>query len=228
MTFSPEFECSFQGFLIYIQSINSNRHNFRRILYFATDYIYPDKKDNSKFYQLCDQYGRKSIKMTILFINFVLLSTGQAMIGPMLEFMKTGQLITFLALKLPFIDEDNTLGFHLNLTIQTTITTFGTIGGMAIEIASCIINNTIMLCSEIISLDCTELATKLEHGDFSTAKTLTELRNVYTKYQDLDRYVLDMSDLYYWRSFAAPFLIVYSVSISIFCQYAVSVWFSLN
>lgn len=222
-----ELDFSFQSVLLYFETLNSNRYNYRRILFFATDYIYPDKKGNSKFDELCDQYGRKSIKMTILFVNFILLSTGQAMIGPMLEFMKTGHLITFLAIKLPFIDEDNVLGFHLNLMIQTTITTFGTIGGLAIEMTSCIINNTIMLCSEIISLDCTELANKLEHGHWPAANIYAEFRNVYAKYQDLDRYILNMSDLYYWRMFSAPFLIAYSVSISIFCQYIVSYRFLL-
>lgn len=201
---------------------------YRRILLFATDYIYPDKKDNSKFFKLCDYYGRKSIKMTILFINFILLSTGQAMIGPMLEFMKTGHLVTFLAIKLPFIDEDVLWGFHLNLMIQTTITTFGTIGGLAIEMTSCIINNTIMLCSEIISLDCADITNKLNIGEVSKTEILAELRNVFVKYQDLDRYVLDMSELYYWRMFSAPVLIVYSVSMSIFCQYAVSISIKLS
>lgn len=228
MKFSCKFQSPLQGVLIYLQAINSNRYNYRRILLFATDHIYPDKKDSSRFNELCDQYGRKSIKMTILFVIFILLSTGQAMIGPMLEFMKTGHLITFLGIKLPFIEEDNMLGFHLNLMIQTTITTFGTIGGLAIEIASCIVNNTVMLCSEVISLDCTELADKLEKGCLPTAHIVAEFRNVYVKYQDYDRYVLNMSGLYYSRNFAAPFLIVYSVSISIFCQYAVSVSFSLN
>lgn len=40
------------------------------------------------------------------------------MIGPMLEFMKTGQLVTFLAVKIPFIDEDLVWGFHLNLGLD--------------------------------------------------------------------------------------------------------------
>lgn len=213
-----------QSVLLYFETINSNQYMYRRILLFATDHIYPDKKDNTKFNRLCDYYGKKSIKMTILFVNFILLSTGQAMIGPMLEFMKTGHLLTFLAIKLPFIDEDVLWGFHLNLMIQTTITTFGTIGGLSIEITSCIINNTILLCSEIISLDCTNITNKLNFGSTSQIEILAELRNVFVKIQDLDRYVLDMSELYYWRMFSAPVLIVYSVSMSIFCQYSVSVW----
>lgn len=156
---------------------------YRRILLFATDYIYPDKKDGSKLNQLCDYYGKKSIRMTILFMNFILLSTAQAMIGPMLEFMKTGHLITFLAIKLPFIDEDVVWGFHLNLMIQTTITTFGTIGGLAIEVTSCIINNTIMLCSEIISMDCSDLGKQLETGTTSKRQIYAKLRNIFMKYQ---------------------------------------------
>ncbi|XP_031626433.1 uncharacterized protein LOC116342813 [Contarinia nasturtii] len=150
--------------LLYFETINSNRFMYRRILLFATDFIYPDTKEDTKLNNLCDFYGKKSIRMTILFMNFILLSTAQAMIGPMLEFMKTGHLITFLAIKLPFLDEDVVWAFHLNLMLQTTITTFGTIGGLAIETTSCIINNTIMLCSEIILMDCSELGNQLETG----------------------------------------------------------------
>lgn len=190
---------------------------------FATDYIYPDNRDNTKWNELCDLYGKKSIKMTILFVSFILLSTAQAMIGPMIEFMKTGNLITFLAIKLPFINEDIVWGFHLNLALQTTITTFGTIGGIAIETTSCIINNTVMLCSEIISLDCIQLGDDLEMETASKTKIVSKLRNIFMKYQDMDRYILEMCDLYYWRMFSAPILIVYSVSISIFCQYAVNI-----
>lgn len=99
--------------------------------------------------------------------------------------------------------------------IQTTITTFGTIGSMAIEIASCIINNTIMLCSEIISLDCSEISTKLNNGTTSKVDNFAQL-------WILDQYILEMSELNYWRMFSAPVLIVYSVSMSIFCQIAVN------
>lgn len=192
------------------------------MLLFATDYIYMDTKTNGKLYQLCDSYGTKSIKMTIFFVGLLLLSTAQAMVGPMLEFIKTGELVTFLAIKLPFIDESVVWGFHLNLALQSTITGFGTIGSLAIETTSCIINNTIMLCSEIILFDCNELAEKLELKMDLKVEILTHLRNVFIKYHDLDRFILDMCDLYYWRMFSAPLLIIYSVSISIFCQYAVS------
>lgn len=85
---------------------------------FATDYIYMDSKDTGKLYQLCDTYGTRSIKMTITFLSFILFSTAQAMVGPMIEFMKTGELVTFLAIKLPFIDEDVVWGFHLNLGLD--------------------------------------------------------------------------------------------------------------
>lgn len=68
--------------------------------------------------------------------------------------------------------------------IQTTITTFGTIGSMAIEIASCIINNTIMLCSEIISLDCSEISTKLNNGTTSKVDNFAQLRNEFMKFED--------------------------------------------
>lgn len=105
--------------------------------------------------------------------------------------------------------------------IQTTITTFGTIG-LAIEIASCIINNTIMLCSEIISLDCSEISTKLNNGTTSKVDNFAQLRNEFMKFEELDQYILEMSELNYWRMFSAPVLIVYSVSMSIFCQIAVN------
>lgn len=182
-----------------------------------------DKKDNSKLNQLCEAYGTKSIKMTILFINFILISTAQAMTGSMIEFMNTGQLVSFLALKLPFIDEDVVWGFHLNLAMQMTITAFGTVGNLAIETTSCIINNTILLCSEIISFDCRELTDQIENGNSTQIKILAGLRNVFIKFQDLDRFILEMSNLYYWRMLSAPVLITYSVSMSVFCQYAVSI-----
>lgn len=194
---------------------------------FATDHIYPDYRDNSKLNQLCDKYGKKSIKLTIVFLNFILLSTAQAMLGPMLEFAKTGHLVTFLAIKLPFIDEDSVWGFQFNLMIQTAITAVGTIGGLSIETTSCTINNTIMLCADIINLNCLEVTEQLEINGSSKVMVLSKLRNVFIKYADLDDYLLHMSDLYYWRMFSAPLLIVYSVSISVFCQYAVSFFFFL-
>lgn len=182
-----------------------------------------DKKENSKLGQLCEEFGTKSIKMTISFVVFIIVSTAQAMTGSMIEFHKTGQLVSFLAIKLPFIDEDVVWGFHLNLMLQTTITAFGTVGNLAIETTSCIINNTILLCSEIISFDCNELTIKLETGECAKNQIHAELRNILIKYQDLDHFIMEMFDLYYWRMFSAPVLITYSVSMSIFCQYAVSV-----
>lgn len=160
--------------------------------------------------------------MTMIFVAFIMLSTGQAMIGPAIEFIKTGDLITFLAIKLPFIDEESVWGFHLNLGIQTLIKLFGTVGNLSIEMTSCIINNTISLCSEIILFNCKQVSIKVESLGHITFATKAELREIFIQVQDLDRYILDMSDLYYWRMFSAPILITYSVSISVFCQYSVS------
>lgn len=201
--------------------INSNRFRFRKILLFATDSIYKDKKDDTKLNRLCDYYGRKSIKMAILFTAFILLSTGQAMIGPMLHLHQTGELVTFLALKLPYIDGDLVWGLHLNIAIQSTITFFGTVGGLAIEMCSCTLNNTIMLCSEIISFQCDELSENMKNLKTSSIRNFAHLRNIMIQISDYDQYVLEMSEIYYWRLFSAPVLIVYSVAISIFCQYVV-------
>lgn len=146
------------------------------------------------------------------------------MIGPMIEYSKTGILVTFLALKLPYIDEDLVWGFHLNVAIQTTITTFGTVGGLATEMASCIVNNTILLCSEVISFNCDELSEKIKRRKTSDVENFAYLKQIMIQIQDLDRYIVEMSDIYYWRLFSAPILITYSVSISIFCQYVVSIY----
>lgn len=89
------------------------------MLLFATDFIYQDSKDNSQLGRLCDEYASKSIKMTAFFVNFILLSTGQAMIGSALEFHKTGHLVSFLAIKLPFVDEESVWGFNCNIILQT-------------------------------------------------------------------------------------------------------------
>lgn len=213
---------SVQEVLLYFQTINSNRFRYRDIIYFATNHIYPDYKDNSKLNRLCDEYGRKSIKLAIIFMNLILLSTVQAMIGSMIECIQTGHFVSFLAIKLPFIDEDFVWGFHLNLMIQTTITTFGTIGGLSIEMTSCVINSTIMLCVDIIKLNCSELKDQLEGGRVPRVKILAKLQNIFMKYEDLDHYLVNMADLNYWRLFSAPVLIVYSVPMCIFCQFAVS------
>lgn len=209
------------GLVIYLQTLNSYRFRFRKMLLFAVDYIYKDKNDETKLGNLCNFYGIKSLKMTILFLVFIILSTMQAMIGPAIEFHKTGNLVTFLALKLPFIDDDSVWGFHLNVFIQTTITFFGTIGGLSTEMATCITNNTVLLCSEIISFNCDELGESLIKRKCSAAETAARLKQILQQIQDLDRYILEMSEIYYWRLFTAPILIVYSVSISIFCQYVV-------
>lgn len=128
-----------------------------------------------------------------------MLSTGQAMIGSAIEFHKTGHLVSFLAIQLPFIDEDCVWGFHLNLMLQTVITTYGTVGNLAIEMTSCIINNTVMLCTEIISMDCKQLGNDLENRIGTSVKRLAALRNMFVKIQDVDRFICNMANLYYWR-----------------------------
>lgn len=159
--------------------------------------------------------------MVVLFTAFIVLATGQAMIGPMIRFIQTGEFVTFLAVKLPFIDDDLVWGLHLNVAVQTTITLFGTVGGLTIEMASCIVNNTIMLCSDIISFECDELSENISAAKMSSSQKFGHLRNIMVQIQDFDRFVVEMSEIYYWRLLSAPVLIVYSVSISIFCQYVV-------
>lgn len=207
--------------ILYFECINSNRYRFRKIFLFATETIYKDKKVETKFDRLCDNYGMKSINTVFCFVALIVLSTGQAMIGPLIRFFQTGELTTFLAVKLPFIDDDLVWGLHFNIAVQITITLFGTIGGLTIEMASCIVNNTIMLCSEVISFECDELSENIRKVKTSSNRNFAHLRNIMVQIQDFDRYVVEMSKIYYWRLFSAPVLIVYSVSISIFCQYVV-------
>lgn len=209
------------GLVIYVQALNSYRFRFRQILFFTVDHIYKDEMNDTKFDHLCNFYGTKSLKMTVLFMLFILVTTGQAMIGPAIEYHKTGVLVTFLALKLPFIDDNSILGFHLNVAIQTAITFFGTIGGLSTEMATCISNNTVLLCSEIVCFNCDEFGEYLKKRKNSTAETAAHLKQILQQIQDLDRFILEMKEVYYWRLFTAPVLIVYSVSISIFCQYVV-------
>lgn len=79
------------------------------------------------------------------------------------------------------------------------------------------------LCSEMISFACKELGSKLEMGNVSKVGIFAEIRNIYMMFQDLDRYALDMSDLYYWRMFSAPILITYSVPVCASCHYTVNI-----
>lgn len=160
--------------------------------------------------------------MTILFVAFIMVSTLQAAMGPAIALHKTGEMVTLLATKLPFISDDSVWGFQLNLIIQNGITVFGTVGNLAIELSSCIINNTILMCSELVVFNCENLSTAINQKKPNTLANLKLYREIIIEIQDLDRFILEMHELYYWRLFAAPILITYSVSMSIFCQYAVS------
>ncbi|XP_055300263.1 uncharacterized protein LOC129567422 [Sitodiplosis mosellana] len=87
-----------------------------------------------------------------------------------------------------------------------------------IEIMTCILKNnvwasTVAICHAIDEIsDCIECPKADDMKGFIDLK----VRNILVQVQDLDRFILLLSELYYWKFFLQPIMLTFSVSIAAF------------
>lgn len=104
----------------------------------------------------------------------------------------------------------------MNLVNQLIIGSIGYATFFGAELILQMIKNTIWAQAAIVFHDFNELNGLLDEKSIDELELKSQLRNIFAKIADNNRYLNDFIDLYYWRFFLQSTLITFSVGLSVF------------
>lgn len=164
---------------------------------------------------------------------------------PMFLIIFFGQKQILVPVILPFVDLDTSEGYYLNIAHQVLFGIFGPCAILGIELTTCVNKNATMVAVDVIRSELEELENNLRKSSQFNAQRAQEFRNILIQVQDFHRfsfrrfllkldfflfviiqiekeiffhfrYITCITDLYYWKLFIQPPLLIYAVSVGVF------------
>lgn len=163
-------------------------------------------------------------------------------INPVYVYYRDGISYFLMGTDTPFCDKGSTAELYFNM-IYTSVITFVTVcGAFSIQFTCAIVCNTIDVTTDITILELDELSELLEQNHLAdieiqmgfkrairqilrTDKCVTFLLFFFENYIKINidtRFVRDYRAWSYWYTFISPYVLTYSIALSIYTQYIVS------
>lgn len=164
-----------------------------------------------------DEHAVRLIAVSTITTLAISLSLGLMVIGPMYAFLIHGEYATATGVILPFIDPDSVKGYACNVAIQLITALAGLVGLIATEMASSIVNNTYTMLADLVCFNMVTFSDGLNVRAFEFRHKM-ELRNIFVQLQDLEVYLDEVNDIYYWKFFLQPILTTGCVALGILAE----------
>lgn len=100
---------------------------------------------------------------------------------------------------LPFVDFQTRNGFALNMANQIFFCVYAMLGNTGIELITCVVKNTVLVTAAVIKNELLEFVDILQKKRTFSAPLPTQFRNIIVKISDFDRFIIDFTNLYYWK-----------------------------
>ena len=170
---------------MYWKVVGPHRFKLNSLVNFPGRFIYIDDNESTKYYKFCAKSAMKLLKNVVIITTLVIFAHIVVVVGPIYAFISKGSRVTTMATHLPFLEKDSDAEFMLNVTQQFVIAVVSMCANMAIEIMTCLIDNTISAIPKLIRLSLNELADEA-HSEYSRLNINIRLRSVLIQIQDFD------------------------------------------
>lgn len=210
-----------QGSTVVYQSIGPTKYRYREIALFAGKSIYENRPPANEYERKCDQLATKLYVHVILSTILVLFSYILVLIGPAYDFIVKREYVSPTGVIMPFMDPDSRLSLSINLLIQSVTAVICLINTVGLEAVNCFIVNSFTAMNELVCFNMRAFSGALQPRQF-TLHQKTELRRIIMQLRDLEDYISEMNNLFYWRTLTHPIMSTWCVSLGIFSQKMVS------
>lgn len=180
-----------------------------------------DHYETKKHHEISDKSAKQLLSSALKVLTIVVSGMLAYLLFPAYAYFFLNQRPMPVPILLPFIDYTTDTGYYINIAHQGLFGLIGTTGIIAIELMNCMLKNNVYAAKESTIYSLEVLAGMLKQSPTFTDQAIREFRNVLVKIQDLDRYLIELCEVYYWKFFLHPMLLAYSVSTSLFCYYVV-------
>lgn len=181
------------GIIYLIIMIESKR--FQSLLFFAGEKIYTNIHENSNmsYIRVCNESAIKLLKSTLTTL-FMLIASNVIYLGfPSYATMIHHEIQLTIPVLLPFTDLETSHGIVINILNQMFISTIGVVGNFGIEVATCMLKNTVWGVMVVICHSIDEISKLLQNSDDDSTESNSKgnidiyFRNMLIQIQDFDR-----------------------------------------
>lgn len=156
---------------------------------FSGEYFYKSHADSIQYKTLHVKHIDKLVRNLLIVLPMILLSHGICIAAPLYSILFQHMRITPAGIHLPYFEKDSDCEYTLNMILQAIMAFYLVVGDLAIEMASCAINNAIVLMPDLIQYSLNEFQMELKTNESAHAKSVAQLRNVFLQIQDFNRFV---------------------------------------
>lgn len=191
--------CFLQDMIIYWKAVGPGRFKFFAIENFCVDYFYKCDAESMDYNALRAKHIDSLLKHMLIVLPLMTISHVIVIGAPIHALLFEHTRTTPVGLHLPILEKDSDLEFTLNMTLQAILTFYALVGSVAIEIASCMINNTIKLVPHLFRFSLHEFRHELKTSGMSII-AIAQLRNIFIQIQDYNRFDFrKLMRIYNWR-----------------------------
>lgn len=188
-----------QGHILVDTAVGSKKHRYRAIALFARSRIFMDRRPSNEYERKCDQLANELIILVICSIAMILISYNLIIVGPVYVFVVSGQFVAPTGVIVPFLDPNTTLSSSINLSIQFPAAFMALLDTIGLTTVTCFIIITCTSMAELICCNMRKFSDGLRPGRF-TVQQKEELRQIIVRLNDLEAYIGEFNDIFYWRS----------------------------
>lgn len=155
-------------------------------------------------------------------ISAIITSVCFAYIGALYINCIHGQRDTIFGFKFFWLEDGSDTEYYINLAFQIFFAMYFILGNIVVETGASLHENNISLSTEIIKMDITRLSEDVEYGNITEFAMKSHLRRIVWKFQAVNKLLKEYDESFYWRYFLSPVAFTYSIGLSVFAQYMVS------
>lgn len=233
---------------MYVKAIGPQQLKLYTLEMFAGEYFYKSHSESMQYKTLHVKHIDKLFKNLLIVLPMILLSHGICVAAPLYAILFQHIRTTPAGIHLPYFEKDSNLEYTLNMILQTIMAFYLITGDLAIEMASCAINNSIVLIPDLIQYNLNEFQAELKTNGIHI-KSIAQLRNVFLQIQDFNwfvkpqtlfvlliyfngfefgfffclfcSYILEVIDIFYDKLSICPIIWSFSIILSIFAEIVV-------
>lgn len=222
--------------------MKSTRAKMDHLYKFGGNYIFANSQITPKIRIICDKMAISLFTSSVKVNALLALSLFIVSILPLYHtFLGENEMI--IPIILPFVDPDTEHGFFINLINQLIFICLGIDAIPACETFFCVLKNTITTTATVIEISIQDFKQLVAEKKGFSAERCRQFRNIIMKIMDFNRFdnfpwpfeitknnwiqairrfVVNFTDLFYWKCLLQPACYVYAIAIGLYLFIVVS------
>lgn len=212
----------FKAFSAYITAISKTRLQARENLLFCDRYVYMDDNKSNAYTKICSKHIWKTYKLFLINMGLTLGSFAVGIANPLYIFYRDGVFYTLTAVSFPFVEQNSKLETFINLFYQAITASIAGLAYVFLQVGSAITCDTMDVTADISILEMKRLTKHLQRNDLKVFQIQKRLNRIFQQIKIVDEVILSNGQIWYWHFFTSPYVLTYSIGLSIYAQYIVS------